>query len=268
MRYNPDAESWYNLRMWVTETMVITLRHRPLPHVLKMGRDLQAGHGPDDLAALLERVVAELVDDVAVRLIEVDDELADLEARVAARRGNFSTVALNRYRRALGDNRYRTVMLRRWLHPQLSVLQKLGATVEPFDALSVGVPSPQPSSSARADAGRPATGSDGLAALSGNGGGAGAGGGGVRRNPTAKLVRSIGLTSQGFGASVERLSSLIGELDNTRMRSAQLQDELSMNSSYLATQFVALLTVVSGVFLPLQLALQLHTAGIIHLPGT
>lgn len=117
---NPDADpdDMVSLRLWITESLVISTRIRRLMAVSNLADHLRAGgDAPPSPGALIASLAAGLTERMAPVVAGLSDAAAELEAR--------SVETADGLRGALAETRRTTIALRRYVAPQREALARL-----------------------------------------------------------------------------------------------------------------------------------------------
>lgn len=117
---NPGAEpdDMVSLRIWADERRLISLRHRRVVAIQDIRDSVERAAGPDRSGSLLVRIASGLIDRMQDAIDALEDELADMEERVAA--GQFTDM-----RHAIADVRRRAIAFRRYIAPQREAMTRL-----------------------------------------------------------------------------------------------------------------------------------------------
>jgi zinc transporter len=128
---NPDAEpeDMVGIRMWLTESRIITVRHRKLLTVADLRQSIGAGRGPRSTAEFLVRITDGLIARMSPAVTTLDDRVDELEAEVL-------TAQSSALRASLADVRKTAILLRRYLAPQRDAMTRL--QIERVDWLDDG----------------------------------------------------------------------------------------------------------------------------------
>jgi zinc transporter len=114
---NSDPEDMVSIRLFVTETRIISTRIRKLMAVTRIREDIDAGRAPADPGQFLARLGQGLTERMDPVVCDLADRIDALEEQSLDR-----TVGL---RRELADIRRTTIVLRRYIAPQKEALWKL-----------------------------------------------------------------------------------------------------------------------------------------------
>ncbi|WP_440957907.1 zinc transporter ZntB [Oceanicaulis sp. LC35] len=114
---NSDPEDMVSIRLWVTDTLVISTRMRRLMAVAEIAEGFRAGQGPATPSDLICALAQGLTARMEPVLDELVDEIDDLEERSVDQPSGL--------RGQLADVRRTTIALRRYLAPQRDVLARL-----------------------------------------------------------------------------------------------------------------------------------------------
>lgn len=117
---NPGAEpeDMVSLRMWATESRLVTCRFRPLLAVRDVRELMETSAAPDDVGALIVMLATRLVDRVSAVIESLDEQEDDVESRLVS--GDSADL-----RGALTVVRRRAITLRRYLAPQREALNRV-----------------------------------------------------------------------------------------------------------------------------------------------
>ncbi|EKV29804.1 Magnesium and cobalt transport protein CorA [Caenispirillum salinarum AK4] len=120
---NPGAspEDMLSLRLWVTDSLVISFRRYPIMAVRDMDARLESGHGPCGVGQFVAMVAEGLTARMAPFLSTIDDEIEALEDLLEAREQADGFTSLRPTRRRAG-------ILRRFLSPQQSAVARIAET--------------------------------------------------------------------------------------------------------------------------------------------
>lgn len=113
-----DPEDMVGVRIWLSEKLIVTLRHRRLMAVNDLRERIEAKQGPKTPGEFLH----ELADRLIVRM---GPEIDDLDDRVDSLEDQVLTAQSSRLRSSLGEIRREAIALRRHLAPQRDVMARL-----------------------------------------------------------------------------------------------------------------------------------------------
>lgn len=113
-----DPEDMVAVRMWLDRRHVITSRRRRVLSVEDLAEALRAGNGPTSAGSFLVALIDRLTERIGAVVADVEDEIDDIELRIA---GDDVTDLRTR----LGDLRRQIASIRRFLSPQRDALDRL-----------------------------------------------------------------------------------------------------------------------------------------------
>lgn len=122
---NPDAqaEDMVSLRLWITETLVVSARHRKVFAVDTLRQKGLAGHLPASPALFLARLIDGLTDRIEEVSLALEDDVDALEEIVMSDQAVSSDT--------LSKLRLKSIRLRRYIGPQREALAKLSSAETP-----------------------------------------------------------------------------------------------------------------------------------------
>lgn len=113
-----DPEDMVAVRVWLQRNLIITSRRRRVLSVEDVAQSLESGTGPKSTGGFLVALVGRLAERIGVVVQELEDQVDDIEERVA----EDDIVPL---RHELGNVRRETAAIRRFLAPQRDALDRL-----------------------------------------------------------------------------------------------------------------------------------------------
>ncbi|MGY3437220.1 MULTISPECIES: CorA family divalent cation transporter [unclassified Marinovum] len=122
--FNPgqQADDMVSLRIWASQTLVVTLRHRPIYAVRDLQSELEGGRrlpgGPGELVAELTERLVDRIEQVSLKL---DDQVDDIEEAILDPECDPAVLA------PLPGLRRASIRLLRYLRPQSDTLRRLEA---------------------------------------------------------------------------------------------------------------------------------------------
>lgn len=124
LRPGEEPEDMVSIRLWLTEARVVSTEKRRLAQTDEMIAAFRAGEAPQAPGAFLVTLVEHLRAATEPVLDEIEERLAEMEARVArpARRAGMGE------RAPLAALRQDVILLHRYLAPQAQALDALGRT--------------------------------------------------------------------------------------------------------------------------------------------
>lgn len=123
---NPGAEpeDMVSIRLWITESRVISTRRRKLMAVEDIRKQLAAGRGPVSTGHLVARMSAQMTERMGPAIQELSDQVAELEDRLIGA-DDKSSQDMRSIRHKLVDMRRVAITLSRYVSPQREALNRL-----------------------------------------------------------------------------------------------------------------------------------------------
>lgn len=116
---NSSPEDMVSIRLWIKDSLVISVRRRPLKAVADIRQRFETGKGPKTVGEFVVLLTSRLFERMEPVLAALDEELDTLEASVI----ESPDIKLRNHITAL---RKQTIIFRRYIAPQKDVIMRLG----------------------------------------------------------------------------------------------------------------------------------------------
>lgn len=113
-----DPEDMVSIRLWVTSTLIISVRYRRLSAIVAIREDIERGSGPQTVGRFIARLAHGMTDRMAPIVDGISDSVDGLE--------ETSLNTTTGIRSELVEVRRQTIGLRRYIGPQRDALSRLG----------------------------------------------------------------------------------------------------------------------------------------------
>ncbi len=120
-----EPEDMVAIRLWVTDTQLISLRYRRSKAVMDVAGKLDAGKGPGTIGGIISEICTQLLAYIEVSIDQLDDQMDSLETQVLDKPGRT-------LRHSIAEVRKSAILLRRYVAPQRDALGQLRYINEPW----------------------------------------------------------------------------------------------------------------------------------------
>lgn len=113
-----DPEDMVAVRLWVTDTRIISLRYRKSKAVMQVAESLDKGRGPKSIGEIVTSICSNLFGYIQNSIDQLDEKIDDLESRVMDEPDR-------KLRHDISNIRKSAILLRRYFAPQKDAIYQL-----------------------------------------------------------------------------------------------------------------------------------------------